>query len=148
MKTSGFSAFRYSVLLGLFIMLASAKLSAEQMKQLGNWDVHYMALPATFLTPEVAVEYGIQRSKFNGVINISVLDSKTQQAQQVAISGIAKDLFGRQRQLEFNQVMEGDAVYYLTTVPYQNEQQYNFTITISQGDQQQQLMFSHTFFVD
>lgn len=144
MKTSGYSALLY----GLFTLLASAQLSAEQMKQLGNWDVHYMALPATFLTPEVAVEYGIQRSKFNGVINISVLDSKTQQAQQVAISGIAKDLFGRQRELEFNQVTEGDAVYYLATVPYQNEQLYNFTINIGQGEQQQQLTFSHTFFVD
>jgi hypothetical protein len=144
MKTSVYSA----LLLGLLSLLTSAQLSAEQMKQLGNWDVHYMALPATFLTPEVAVEYGIQRSKFNGVINISVLDTKTQQAQQVAISGIAKDLFGRQRQLEFNQVTEDDAVYYLATVPYQSEQLYNFTINVGQGDQQQQLTFSHTFFVD
>lgn len=144
MKTSGYSALLFSVTM----LLASFQLCAEQMKKLGNWDVHYIAFPATFLTPEIAVENGIQRSKFNGVINISVLDSVSQQAQQVAISGIAKDLFGRQRQLEFNQVVEGDAVYYLATVPYQNEQLYNFTINIGQGNQQQQLTFSHTFFVD
>lgn len=142
-------AIRYFALFfSLSALLFSAKPEAEQMKKLGNWDVHYIAFPATFLTPEVAVEYGIQRSKFNGVINISVLDSSSQQAQQVAMSGIAKDLFGRQRKLEFNQVVEGDAVYYLTTVPYQNEQLYNFTIDIAQGNQQHQLKFSHTFFVD
>ncbi|MDX1676260.1 DUF4426 domain-containing protein [Arsukibacterium sp.] len=144
MKTSAYSA----RLLGLIAMLCSVQLSAEQMKQLGNWDVHYMALPATFLTPEVAVQYDIQRSKFNGVINISVLETSTQQPQQVAIKGVAKDLFGRQRQLDFKQVTEGDAVYYLATVPYQNEQLYNFTIDVGQGDQQQQLTFSHTFYVD
>jgi hypothetical protein len=144
MKTSSlFAVFFY-----VTFLLCSPQLLAEQKKKLGNWDVHYIAFPATFLTPEIAVKNDIQRSKFSGVINISVLDSTSQQAQQVTISGIAKDLFGRQRKLEFNQVMEGEAVYYLTTVPYQNEQLYNFTIDISQGSQQQQLSFSHTFFVD
>lgn len=126
----------------------SSQPDAEQMKALGNWDVHYIAFPATFLTPEVALKNGIQRSKFNGVINISVLDSASQQAQQVALNGVAKDLVGRQRKLDFQQVIEGDAVYYLVTIPYQNEQLYNFTIDIRHGDQQQQLKFSHTFFVD
>ena len=144
MKISGYLALFFGVLM----LVVSPQTNAEQKKKLGSWDVHYIALPATFLTPEIAVEYGIQRSKFNGVINISVLDNTTQQAQQVAISGIAKDLFGRQRKLEFTQVVEGDAVYYLATIPYQNEQLYNFTIDIGQGNQQQQLMFSHTFFVD
>lgn len=144
MKKLSFFVFIFSVSTLLF----SSLLPAEQMKKLGSWDVHYIALPATFLTPEIAKEYDIQRSKFNGVINISVLDSGNQQAQQVTISGIAKDLFGRQRKLEFSQVTEGNAVYYLTTVPYQNEQLYHFTIDIGQGNQQQQLTFSHTFFVD
>lgn len=144
MKNSGFA----TLVFGLFTLLLSGQLSAEQMKKLGSWDVHYIAFPATFLTPEVALKNGIQRSKFNGVMNISVLDSASQQAQQVAVNGTAKDLFGRQRKLDFKQVIEGDAVYYLATIPYQNEQLYNFTITISDGNQQQQLKFNHTFFVD
>ncbi|WP_019675411.1 DUF4426 domain-containing protein [Arsukibacterium perlucidum] len=144
MKYSGFLASVFAILM----VLVSMGLKAEQKKKLGDWDVHYIAFPATFLTPEIAVENDIQRSKFNGVINISVLDSTSQQAQQVTIRGTAKDLVGRQRKLEFNQVVEGDAVYYLATVPYQNEQLYNFIIDISQGNQQQQLTFSHTFYVD
>ena len=122
MKYSGFLASVFAIVM----MLVSMGLNAEQMKKLGDWDVHYIAFPATFLTPEIAVENDIQRSKFNGVINISVLDSASQQAQQVTIRGTAKDLVGRQRKLEFNQVVEGDAVYYLATIPYQNEQLYNF----------------------
>ena len=144
MKYSGFLASVFAIVM----MLVSMGLNAEQMKKLGDWDVHYIAFPATFLIPEIAVENDIQRSKFNGVINISVLDSASQQAQQVTIRGTAKDLVGRQRKLEFNQVVEGDAVYYLATIPYQNEQLYNFTIDISQANQQQQLTFSHTFYVD
>ncbi|KKO45602.1 hypothetical protein WG68_09460 [Arsukibacterium ikkense] len=144
MKASGY----FALTISLFAMLCSWQISAEQMKKLGSWDVHYIAFPATFLTPEVALKNGIQRSKFNGVVNISVLDTTSQQAQQVALSGVAKDLVGRQRKLDFKQVTEGDAVYYLVTIPYQNEQLYNFTIDIRHGNQQQKLKFSHTFFVD
>lgn len=133
------------LLLGLSISLSA---QAEQKQQLGNWDVHYIAFPAPLLTAEVAQQYRLQRSKYNGIINISVLDSSTQQAQKVAISGIAKDLQGRQRTLEFSEVIEGDAVYYLAQLPFRHEQRFSFTLNISSGNQSQQLKFDQTFYVD
>lgn len=128
--------------------LVSFNLSAEQKKQLGNWDVHYIAFPSPILTPEVAQQYKLQRSKYNGIINISVLDKNTQQAQKVAISGSAKDLQGRQRTLAFTEVVEGDAVYYLAQIPFHHEQRYSFTMTISHGNDSQQLKFDQVFYVD
>ena len=122
--------------------------SAEQKKQLGNWDVHYIAFPAPILTPEVAQQYKIQRSKYNAVINISVLNSADQQAQQVSITGIAKDLQGRQTELEFSEVTEGDAVYYLAQLSFRNEQRFSFNINIIQGNDTQRLSFEQTFYVD
>lgn len=122
--------------------------SAEQKKQLGNWDVHYIAFPAPILTPEVAQQYKIQRSKYNAVINISVLNSADQQAQQVSITGIAKDLQGRQTELEFIEVTEGNAVYYLAQLSFRNEQRFSFNINIIQGNDTQRLSFEQTFYVD
>ena len=122
--------------------------SAEQKKQLGNWDVHYVAFPAPILTPEVAQQYKIQRSKYNAVINISVLNSADQQAQQVSITGIAKDLQGRQTELEFIEVTEGNAVYYLAQLSFRNEQRFSFNINIIQGNDTQRLSFEQTFYVD
>ena len=134
-----------SLLLGCLI---SFNVAAEQKKQLGSWDVHYIAFPSPILTPEVAQQYQLQRSKYNGIVNISVLDKDTQQAQKVSISGSAKDLQSRQRTLEFTEVVEGDAVYYLAQIPFHHEQRYSFTITISQGNQSQQLKFDQVFYVD
>ena len=108
-----------ALLLGLIVSFNAA---GEQKKQLGNWDVHYIAFPSPILTPEVAQQYQLQRSKYNGIVNISVLDKATQQAQKVAISGTARDLQSRQRELEFTEVVEGDAVYYLAQVPFHHEQ--------------------------
>ncbi|MDX1391870.1 MAG: DUF4426 domain-containing protein [Rheinheimera sp.] len=133
------------LLLGLSISFTA---NAEQKKQLGDWHVHYIAFPAPMLTPEIAQHYGLQRSKYNAIINISVLDDDTQQAQKVSVSGVAKNLLGQQIPLDFKQVTEGDAVYYLAQLSFQHKQQFNFTIDITQGDATEQLTFEQTFYVD
>ena len=136
----------------LLILLLSASLSAnaENMKKLGTFNVHYMAIGATFLTPEVAKAYGIERSRYNGLINISVLDNskKGMPAKTVAISGKAQNSVGQMKSLEFEQVKEGDAIYYLAQIRYANEETVNFTIDISDGTESHQLKFSQKFFVD
>lgn len=129
-------------------LVVSSVVNAEQKKQLGDWDVHYIAFPAPMLTPEIAQQYKLQRSKYNSIINISVLDKDTQQAQKVTLTGTAKDLMGRQITLSFNEVTEGEAVYYLAQLPFRHEQRFSFAITISSGGQSQQLTFEQTFYVD
>lgn len=137
-----------NVLLLLICLVLSFSSTAEQKKQLGNWDVHYIAFPAPLLTPEIATQYKLQRSKYNAVVNISVLDKNTQHAQKVAISGIAKDLQGRQQALQFSEITEGDAVYYLAQLPFRHEQRFSFSINIVSSNQSQQLTFDQTFYVD
>ena len=81
-----------------FMLLASLALSmtarAEQKETLGDWDVHYIAFNSTFITPDIAKHYAIVRSKYNGVINISILDKQTQEAQSAVLTGTARNLLG------------------------------------------------------
>lgn len=121
---------------------------AEQKKQLGAWDVHYIALPTTLLDAPIAQQYQIERSKFNGFLNISVLNTQTQQAQQVTIQGEARNLLGQIKPLTFSEVKEGAAIYYLAQYGFKGEEHVSFTIHISQGNQSQQLKFNHTFYPD
>lgn len=132
----------------VLISVVSTSAIAEQKKQLGNWDVHYIAMPSTLIEPAIAKNYNIERSKFNGLVNVSVLNNKDQKAQQVTISGTAKNLLGQQKELTFQQVTEGEAVYYLAQLPYRNEERFSLSIDISQGNQSQQLKFEHTFYVE
>jgi hypothetical protein len=133
------------VLLGLSLSFTAG---AEQKKQLGNWDVHYIAFPAPMLTPEVAQHYKLQRSKYNGIVNISVLDKTTKQAQKVDISGVAKNLLGQRVTLDFKEVTEGEAIYYLAQLPFQHKQQFTFDITVTADGKTEQLKFDQTFYVD
>ena len=131
----------------LLALLMTLPLRAEQMKELGPWQVHYNAFNSSFLTPEVAKTYGLERSRYNGIINIAVQD-KQGKAQSVSVTGEAKNLTGAIRDLSFQEVKEGDAIYYLATLPYRNEDTYQFTLKIMGGGQQQLLTFQQTFYVD
>lgn len=129
---------------------ASFSVNAENMKKMGSMNVHYIALGASFLTPEIATEYGIERSRFNGLINISVLDNSKARnpAKKVALIGTARNDLGQIKQLEFAEVVEGDAIYYLAQVRFSDEETFHFDIKITDGKESHQLKFSQKFYVD
>lgn len=132
-----------------FTLLATSA-AADNMKTLGSMDVHYMAIGATFLTPEIARAYGIERSKYNGLINISVLDNSkpNKPAKAVSLTGKARNNAGQDKAIAFEEVREGNAIYYLAQVRYRNDETIKFDITITDGKETHQLTFSQTFYID
>ena len=138
----------------LLVTLVSLTLAsnafAENMKKMGSMQVHYMAINATFLTPKIAKAYNIERSRFNGLINISVLDDTKEStpAKSVIIQGKARNDLGQIKNLEFDEVKEGDAIYYLAQIKYSDEETFYFDITITDGKDTQTLKFKQKFYVD
>jgi len=123
---------------------------AENMKKLGDLNVHYMAIGATFLTPEIAKAYGIKRSRYNGLVNISALDNtqKGSPAKTVRIIGKARNNVGQLKSLIFREVKEENAIYYLAEVNYANEETIHFDLQITDGSKKHNLKFSQKFYVD
>jgi selenophosphate synthase len=97
--------------------------------------VHYVVFNSTFVTPKVARSYELKRNGYIATVNVSVLDrmSNGKPAMDVAISGTAKNLVGQVKTLEFKQIKEGAAIYYLAQFPFANEETYNFTLNIDAG---------------
>src|SRR5690554_6647377 len=62
-------------LLLLFSSLSMANSRGEQKQVFGDYEVHYIGLTSSFLSPETAQAYGIQRSRTMGFLSISVLDA-------------------------------------------------------------------------
>ncbi|ART80132.1 DUF4426 domain-containing protein [Oceanisphaera avium] len=116
-------------------------------KKVGDWTIHYNALPSTFLTPEVAKANRIERSRYNGLLNIAVLDSQGKSVQ-VNMTGQGKTLIGTVRKLEFQTIREGDSIYYIAEYPYRNEDNVLFTIDIKAPKRGAELSFRHTFYTD
>ncbi|MFT6268612.1 MAG: hypothetical protein ACJAVV_001427 [Alphaproteobacteria bacterium] len=132
----------------LFLACVSNQASAEIKKDLGDWEVHYIALTTTFLTPKIARANDIVRSSKNALVNISVLNKRTKEAQDVNISGTARNLLGTSKTLNFRQVKEGKAIYYLASVPFSDKEVLRFDIDINQGRSNQNLKFQQTMYVD
>lgn len=139
--------FSISLLLMAAVLLSSHS-HAEQKMVKGDWDIHYIVVDTTFLTPEVARAYGIVRSKYNAIVNISVLDSETQEAQNVAVSGVARNLLGTSKPLSFKKVTEGDAIYYLATLSFRDQEQYRFDIEVQRGDTVEKINFQQKMYVE
>lgn len=104
-------------LLSLLLGLASATAGAEQKTDVGPYEIHYSVIPSGTLTPEVAQQYNLTRSKAVGVINISVLEKKddggTQPVPAMVEGRVINDI-RQERPLSFRQVEEGKAIYYLS----------------------------------
>ena len=138
------------VIFAVFSIAFSTASNAENMKKMNDINVHYIALSSTFLTPEIAKAYGIERSRYKGLVNISVLDN-TQEgkpSKTVIINGKARNDVGQIKSLDFTEVVEGDAVYYLAQVSYTNEETIYFDINITDKGKQHNLKFSQKFYVD
>ncbi|ASP46993.1 DUF4426 domain-containing protein [Cognaticolwellia beringensis] len=139
--------------LGIIAFLAVAfmgSVNAENMKKMDDINVHYIALGSTFLTPEIAKAYGIERSRYKGLINISVLDNTqaSHPSKMVNISGRARNDVGQIKSLDFMEVKEGDAIYYLAQVSYTNKETIYFDINITDKGKQHNLKFTQKFYVD
>lgn len=123
--------------------------SAEQFKEFANLEVHYIALPSTFIQPDIAKQYSIKRSNNNGLLNISILDkNQNKQALTAQLSGTGKNLIGQTYQLQFTKIKEGNAIYYLAEYPFTNEEIVNFEIYIKTDTASNMLKFQHKFYAD
>lgn len=118
-----------SLLLCLLIALPAA---AERKETFGELDVHYSVFNSSFLQPDIAAAAGLTRSKTVGVLNIAAL--KGGQGQPAKVSGTLKNLLGQTSELQFKQVLESGAVYYLAEFPLREREILTFSIQVQLGD--------------
>ena len=144
------SIFLFSTLaLGLFSMQSNA----EQKQVFGEYEVHYIGLSSSFLTPEVAKIYDIPRSRALGFLNISVLQKTANDelpaALNATVSGKIRNLIGQSRDIEFRRVQEGKAIYYLSTFRFDDGDMYNFDLDVVPSNAKQKnfdVKFSQRFY--
>ncbi|QUJ67033.1 DUF4426 domain-containing protein [Photobacterium sp. GJ3] len=137
------------LLVALIVLCSmSFPVSAEQLKNIGELEVHYSTFPSTFLTPDVAKTYRIQRSRYSALINVTVLDTSAEGKPAVAalVKGTARNLIGNQKDLNFREIREGDAIYYIAELTHANEERFRFNIDVSRQSTNGNIQFEQTYF--
>lgn len=110
-------------------LLASASAAAEQMQTFGPWEVHYVVIPTTFLQPKIATQYNIVRGKDRALINVSLIHTETGPSA-AGVSGTVLNLLSQRKQLQFREVREGDAIYYLADLKHTDRDLLRFELQV------------------
>ena len=116
----------------LLCLLFALPAFAERKQTFGELDVHYSVFNSSFLQPDIAAAAGLTRSKTVGVLNIAAL--KEGKGQPAKVAGTLKNLLGQTVELQFKQVLESGAVYYLAEFPLREREILTFSVNVQIGD--------------
>ena len=139
-----------SLLMLTFIFLvAGFSAHAENAKEFSKHIVYFNAFPTDSLPPQMTKQYGLKRSKNYAMINISVMEKGAGVPTGVRskVTGIMKNLMAQSQALEFKEIKEGKAVYYIAQVGVQSKQIVNFFIDIKPegSDEKYEIKFNKKF---
>ncbi|AVX91709.1 DUF4426 domain-containing protein [Pseudomonas koreensis] len=124
--------------------VAADAIKGERKEVFGDVTVHYNTFNSTFLTPEIAKAAELIRSKNQGVINVSVIkDGKPLIAN---VTGTIKDLTSQSVTLNFRQVTEQGAIYYIAQYPVEQQETRTFEIKVQNGDKINTINFNQELF--
>lgn len=123
----------------------------DKPHRFGDYEVHYKAFNSTFIPPNIAKQYRLERDGRYGVVNIAVRNVKqsdTGQAVSANIKGSKTNLLSQKNPLEFKEVREEGAIYYLAGFRFTDQELLKFTIDITpQGSRQTEtIRFEQKFY--
>lgn len=137
----------------LAALLASTSALAEQSISDGRYEIHYNAFNSSFVTPEVAQANNLVRSKYRALVNVSVLemqDDGSKQPVRAIVSGQASNLLNQAQTLEFKQIDEGDALYYIGSFRFTEDEQLKINLNVQPDPNKPAytIEFDQRFYVD
>jgi hypothetical protein len=123
----------------------------QQAEKFGPFVLHYSVVNTTFLTPEIAGNYGITRGKNRAILNLAVRENLAEgsAARSMLLQGRTWDLMQNQT-LEFKEIREGEAVYYIAEFAFINEEWRFFEIDFrpAGADQTYTFKLKHQLYVN
>lgn len=141
-----------TLMLSLMASFALAADRGEQKQVFGDYEVHYIGLNSTFLTPDVAEAYGITRSGSLGYLSISILKNDKNSELPVPVTGKVtgqlRNLIGQSKELEFKEIKETNAVYYISTFRFDDGDMYHINLQATPDGQSRSydVKFSQRFY--
>lgn len=106
------------------LLLISGHAAAQQSEMFGPFELHYSVVNTTFLDPKIAANYGITRGEKRAILNLAVREHLTgggSEPRTMQLKGRTWDLIQNQF-LEFKEIREGQAIYYIAQFKFINEE--------------------------
>ena len=109
------------------------EITQKSFSEFGEYVIHYNAQATEMLPPEVARDYGIQRSANRAMITVSVIRKREGTigdtvAADVTVS--ASNLTGQLKSVDTREIRESQAIYYIGEVGVANRETLIFDISV------------------
>ena len=137
----------------IFLMMLgfATQAQAESSKEFGDYVIHYNAFRSDTLSPEIAKSYNLQRRNNRLIINIAILKkvmNTTGTPTAAVVTGHASNLTGQLKNLEFREIKEDNAIYYLAESQFSDGEFLKFELKIKpEGEESAaRLKFDKRFF--
>ncbi|WP_444940237.1 DUF4426 domain-containing protein [Microbulbifer sp. ZKSA004] len=118
----------------LFLSVGAAAQEARTIKNyvdFGDYRVVYSVFNSDFIQPDIARQYQLARAKDRAYVNVSVVKKEGgTHGLSAEMSGTATNLIQQSRPLKFKEIREGDAVYYLAPLRFEDEETLTFNVDI------------------
>lgn len=106
--------------------------NAQQSEMFGPYELHYSVVNTTFLEPSVAATYGLVRGKERAILNLAVRehtgDATGSVPRKMQLKGTTRDLLQRTEELDFQEVQEGPAIYYIAPIKFLDNEWRHFEV--------------------
>lgn len=126
---------RYSTAFVLGLMLLFSTAQADQKVTFNGYELHYIALNSTMLTPEIAGQYGLARSGQQALLNLSVLKQRRNDVAvpvpNAEVTVRVRNLLGQSNRLDMRVIEEQNARYFIGSVPFDDREVLWFDIVVS-----------------
>ncbi|HSC66604.1 MAG TPA: DUF4426 domain-containing protein [Cellvibrio sp.] len=126
------------ILLSFLAITAQAQVDQPKeistVQKFGDYTIHYNVFNSTNIPAKVAEAYKLVRGKDRALVNISL--TKTENGQTslglpAHVSGTIKNLMQQTQTLQFVEIKEPDATYYLAPLVFNNEEVLHFDIQVA-----------------
>ena len=115
------------------LLLTNLGFAQDNQKDIGNYSVHYSVFNSSFLPQEAAAGYGFVRAGDRAILNVAVTEKDAGGASRglpIELKASVANLLQQSTELEFVEVDEGDATYYLAEFEFPDQDALNFTLHV------------------
>jgi len=127
--------------------------ATESSRDFGDYVVFFNALNTDQLTPDIARQYEIVRSKSRAMLNVSIhrkQEDGSTTAVTGAVSASAINLTGQLKPMTLREIREEDAIYYIGELAITDAEVLIYTIDVTPSNEPSRftVRFKKQFFVE
>ncbi len=127
----------YRLLLSLFLVCFSAFTCADDFssQDFGDYRVHYSTFNSMLVTPDIAKIHKLTRANNKNYINVALTRKEAGSDMYTlglpaTVTGQARNLLGQSQTLNFQKIEEGEVVYFLALVEFDDEEIFHIDIQV------------------